>query len=195
MLEKYLINKFKMKKLLIEKLEKDLNEFYEESLNEFKDFIESESSENCKSYYDIERYVMKLDWQDPSYTVWFNKWIEYILWLLRKTKEVNRIDFNDFKYLVESNLWINKEDELKDYLYCRDYSDALENYIDLLHAMWLSYTISELTDEWTVAYRCLWIDWDIPQIDIIQSYFNFDYDSYQELYDELYKIESLVINF
>ena len=55
--------------------------------------------------------------------------------------------------------------------------------------MWLSYTVSELTYEWIVAYRC------IPQIDIIQSYFNFDYDSYQELYDELYKIESLVTNF
>ena len=184
-----------MKKALIEKLDKDLNEFYEGSFNEFKDFVESESWENCKSYYDIERYVMKLDWQDPNYSVWFNKWIEYVLWLLRKTKEVNKISLEEFIKLANENLWIESEDELKSYLCRRDYSDALESYVDLLHSMWLSYTVSELIYEWTVAYRCLWMDWDIPQIDIIQSYFNFYYDSYQELYDELYKIESLVINF
>lgn len=184
-----------MKNKFIEKLDKDLNEFYEESLNEFKDFIESESWENCKSYYDIERYVMKLDWEDPSYSVWFNKWIEYVLWLLRKTKEVNKISLEEFIKLANEKLWIESEDELKEYFNRRYYSDCLSNYIDLLHAMWLSYTISELTDEWTVAYRCLWMDWDIPQIDIIQSYFDFDYNSYQELYDELYKIESLVTNF
>ena len=97
-----------MKKALIEKLEKDLKDFECESLNEFKDFIESETNKDCEFYNDVEKYVMKLDWQDPSYSVWFNKWIEYILWLLRKTKEVNRITLEEFIILVKDNLWIEK---------------------------------------------------------------------------------------
>ena len=56
--------------------------------------------------------------------------------------------------------------------------------------MWLSYTVSELTDEWTVVHYELW-DEEI----IIEKWFEFDYNSYQELYNKLYRLESLVINF
>ena len=179
-----------MRKYLTNKLDKDLNEFYEESFNEFKDFIKLMSDKPCESYHDVERYVMKLDWEDPSYSVWFNKWIEYILWLLSKPKSVNKISLEDFIVLVKDNLWIEEENELINYSNSMDYSDILESYVDLLNSMWLSYTVSELTDEWTVVNYELW-DEEI----IIKKWFDFDYNYYKELYDELYRLESLIINF
>lgn len=184
-----------MKKALIEKLEKDLKEFEDETYNEFKDFVESESNKDCEFYNDIHKYVMNIDWEDPSYSVWFNKWIEYVLWLLRKTKEVNKIDFNDFINLVNKNLWIEDESELEDYLDYLDYSDVLPKYINLLHDMWLSYTISELKDEWTIVYEYYKIKNNDNEIFVLQDYFSFNYNSYKELYDELYRLESLVLNF
>ena len=64
-----------MKNILINKLSIDLDDFKETAYNEFKDFIQSESWRVCEFYDDVERYVMKLDIQDPSYSVGFNKWI------------------------------------------------------------------------------------------------------------------------
>ena len=179
-----------MRNYLINRLSIDLDDFKETSYKEFKDFIQSESWRICEFYDDVERYVMKLDIQDPSYSVGFNKWIEYVLRLLIKTKQVNRIPFDDFIKLANKHLWLdNDEKELN--LWDRyDYSDALWSYVDLLNAMWLSYTVSELTEQWTVVHYEIW-DEEI----IIEKWFDFDYDSYQELYDELYRLESLVINF
>ena len=112
------------------------------------------------------------------------------MWLLRKTKQFNKISLEDFIVLVKDNLWIEEENELINYSNSMDYSEILESYVDLLNAMWLSYTVSELTDEWTVVNYELW-DEEI----IIEKWFDFDYNSYQELYDELYRLESLIINF
>ena len=179
-----------MRNYLINKLSIDLDDVKETSYNEFKDFIQSESLRICEFYDDVERYVMKLDIEDPSYSVGFNKWIEYVLRLLRKPKPFNKIPLKEFIILVKDNLWIEKELELINYLNSMDYSDCLESYVDLLNAMWLSYTVSELTDEWTVVHYELW-DEEI----IIEKWFDFNYNSYQELYDELYRLESLVINF
>ena len=162
-----------------------LKEFLEKEINEWEEAINEEFKDFGDDFHSIKKYVMNMDWPDPSYSVWFQDALTHIL---RKLKSNYNKTFDKEKFIVECDKYLWEEEDLKCLTSFVDYSDAVECHQWLLDAMECSFTVSELSWVWTVAYYELW-----DELIIIDKY-SLCYDSYEELYKEICRLESLVIN-
>lgn len=176
---------------LIEKLRDKLSEEQKDTYNDFKWYVSWETLElwDDLTYFDVEDFAMKLDSMDDnlSFSVWWNKAIEYVLNLLTKTKQVNLVEFDKAVEIFDEHLW--SEEEFRACLEYLDYSDVIEQFQNVLTDMKVSFWVAELWYEWAIAYYMLW-DQRIEIDDCV----SLQHDSYKELYDDLYRLESLCLD-
>jgi hypothetical protein len=162
-----------------------LKEFLTKEIIEWEEAIKEEYKEFWEEYYSIKKHVMNIDEPDPSYSVWFQDWLNHIL---RKLNSNYNKTFDYEKFVVECDKAFWDLEHLQRLADIYDYSDAFECHQDLLNAMDCSFTVTELYWEWTVAYYELWDEF------IIIDKYDLCCDSYEELYKRICRLENLVLN-
>lgn len=183
-----------MIKNIIKILESYSNQYKKDTVKDFKSFMKKEVWISKPTYQDIYRYVMKIDWPDPSYSVWEIKALDMLIWKLKYPKQIQcNINLEDFWEKVLWCLCIDKQSELKTLTQIFNYSDLLSNYNDLIHKLWLSFVIVDMVigNEW------LWIKamYQFKNKYIEIEDFDFDYNGLNSLYLTLIRLEEQCIQY